>query len=100
MPETTMHQDNCLQMGQDYIGTARKPGDVQTEAEPESMQQRADDEFRLGVLPANRGHTDASLAGGQGVSHGVDLVLSQEPWQTSWRGIGKLLPAHYVEVFG
>jgi hypothetical protein len=45
---------------------------MKTEAKPHSMQQRADDSFRLRVLGANPAHVPASSRFAQGV-HGSQL---------------------------
>lgn len=56
MPETTMYEDGHAMLGQDYVGSARQPFVVHTEAESRRMEVLTDTQLRKRVLRSDAGH--------------------------------------------
>ena len=61
MPKTTVNENNCLILRQDYIRLSRKIFHMQTKTIASAMQCGSDVHFRLRIFRSNPAHVPASF---------------------------------------
>ena len=60
VPETAIHENNCLVLRKDDVGFPGEVFSVETKPVSKSMKNRTDDDFGTGILTFNSRHVPAS----------------------------------------